>query len=61
MGYKVHRLEIDIDRDAAQLEAFLDGLEGDVVSIVPLFKRISLAQIYGATSRTKGVVVVEKV
>ena len=61
MGYKVHRLVIDIDRDSDQLEAFLNGLEGEVVSIIPLFKRLSLAQIYGATSRTKGVVVVENI
>ena len=34
--------------------------KGDVVSILPIFKRNSLGQIYGVASRTAGVFVVEK-
>lgn len=33
--YRVHRVELRMTKDAAHLERFLNGLDGDVVSIVP--------------------------
>jgi len=33
--YRVHRVDVSMTKDAATLERFLDGLEGEVVSIVP--------------------------
>ena len=36
MSYKVHRLEINVDKDHAQLEQFLNNLHGEVVSIIPM-------------------------
>ena len=33
--YRVHRIDVSMTRDQAKLEQFLDGLEGEVVSIVP--------------------------
>ena len=33
--YRVHRIEVSMTKDEANLERFLDGLEGEVVSIVP--------------------------
>ena len=38
MGYKVHRLEINMEKDAANLETFLNGLAGEVVAIIPNIK-----------------------
>ncbi len=35
MKYKVHRLEINMNRDQAKLQDFLDGLRGEVVAIIP--------------------------
>ena len=33
--YRVHRVDIKMTQDQAKLEGFLDGLEGEVVAIVP--------------------------
>jgi hypothetical protein len=33
--YRVHRFDIRMTKDAANLERFLNSLEGDVVSVVP--------------------------
>lgn len=35
MTYRVHRFDIRMTRDQAKLEQFLNGLEGEVVAIVP--------------------------
>jgi hypothetical protein len=35
MAYRVHRLNVRLESDQSRLEQFLDGLEGDVVSVVP--------------------------
>ena len=35
MTYRVHRFNIRMTRDQDELEQFLDGLDGEVVSIVP--------------------------
>ena len=43
MGYKVHRLEINMEEDAANLETFLNGLAGEVVAIIPNIKKTTLA------------------
>jgi hypothetical protein len=33
--YRVHRIDVRMTQDQAKLERFLDGLEGEVVAIVP--------------------------
>jgi hypothetical protein len=33
--YRVHRIDVSMTRDQAKLEQFLDGLEGEVIAIVP--------------------------
>ena len=33
--YRVHRIDVSMTKDEATLERFLDGLDGEVVSIVP--------------------------
>jgi hypothetical protein len=35
MKYRVHRFEIDMNRDQNRLEQFLNNLDGEVVSIIP--------------------------
>jgi len=60
MGYRVHRFDINMDTDASKLEAFLNGLAGEVVSIVPNIKRTTLAQIYGVTRKIDFLLIVER-
>jgi hypothetical protein len=33
--YRVHRIDVSMTQDQAKLEGFLDGLEGEVVAIIP--------------------------
>ena len=35
MKYKVHRFDIKMTKDQAKLEKFLNGLQGEVVAIIP--------------------------
>ena len=35
MKYRVHRFNISMTKDQGELEKFLNGLEGEVVSIIP--------------------------
>ena len=35
MPYKVHRFDLQMTQDGGRLEQFLNGLEGEVVAIVP--------------------------
>lgn len=35
MSYRVHQLELSQMRDRYDLEAFLNGLEGEVISVLP--------------------------
>ena len=61
MKYRVHRLQIK-DKDVQTiLEQFLNGLEGEVISILPTIKKGSLAQIYGVSERVDFLMIVEKV
>ncbi len=60
MSYRVHRFDIDMTKDEARLEAFLNGLEGEVVSIVPNVKKTTLAQISGVSRKIDFLLVVEK-
>ncbi|NQT72987.1 MAG: hypothetical protein HQ553_09490 [Chloroflexi bacterium] len=60
MTYKVHRLEINMEKDQSKLEQFLNGLDGEVVSIIPNNKKMSLLQIYGVTSKIDFLLIVER-
>ena len=35
MAYKVHRFKLDMNRDLMELEEYLNGLEGEVISVLP--------------------------
>ena len=58
MSYRVHRFDINMEADAAKLEAFLNGLDGEVVSIIPNVRKTTLAQIYGATRKVDFLLIV---
>lgn len=60
MSYKVHRFDINMETDAAKLEAFLNGLSGEVVSIIPNVKRTTLAQIYGVARKVDFLLIIER-
>ena len=61
MGYRVHRFDIHMERDGPKLEAFLNGLAGEVVAIIPNVKKTTLAQIYGSTRKVDFLLIVERV
>ena len=61
MKYKVHQMEINMQKDRSKLEKFLNNLEGEVVSIIPNIKKTSLFQIYGLTRKIDFLFIIEKV
>jgi len=61
MKYKVHRMEINLEKDQAKLEQFLNELHGEVVSIIPNIAKTTLFQIYGATRKINFILIVEKI
>ncbi len=60
VSYRVHRFDIDMEKDASRLEAFLNGLSGEVVAIIPHIKKTTLAQIYGVTRKVDFLLIVEQ-
>ena len=60
MKYKVHRMEIDLEKDQAKLEHFLNSLRGEVISIIPNIAKTTLFQIYGVTRKINFVLIIEK-
>lgn len=58
MKYKVHKLEIKMEKDQSKLEAFLNNLDGEIVSIIPNVK--PTFQGMGATAKIDFLFVVEK-
>lgn len=60
VSYRVHRFDIDMEKDVSRLEAFLNGLSGEVVAIIPHIRKTTLAQIYGVTRKVDFLLVVER-
>jgi hypothetical protein len=60
MKYRVHRLEVKGKDIQITLEKFLNGLKGEVISILPAIKKASLPQIYGITEKVDYLMIVEK-
>ena len=60
MSYRVHRLEINMERDQARLEQYLNSLEGEIISIIPNIAKTSILQIYGATRKIDFLLIVER-
>ena len=61
MKYKVHRMEINLEKDQDKLEQFLNNLRGEVISIIPNIAKTTLFQIYGVTRKIDFVLIVEKI
>ena len=49
-----------MEKASPRLEAFLNGLSGEVVAIIPHMKKTTLAQIYGATRKVDFLLIVER-
>ena len=60
MKYKVHVFKISGENDVSELETFLNNLDGEVISIIPKVKKLSLPQIYGISGRVDYLLIVEK-
>ena len=58
MKYKVHRFDLQMDVDKDKLEEFLNGLEGEIVSIVPNVK--PTFKPMGATAKIDFLLIIEK-
>ena len=56
MKYKVHKLNINLNKESEILENFLNNLKGEVISIIPNVKTLFL--FYGANVRT--IIIIEK-
>jgi hypothetical protein len=56
--YKIHRLDIKLDKELPKLEEFLNQLKGEVISIFPNVK--PTFQGMGGTAKVDFVVIVEK-
>ena len=59
MKYKVHRFDIQMDKDQDKLEAFLNKLQGQVVSIIPNVK--PTFQFMGATAKVDFLLIIEMI
>ena len=60
MAYKVHHMDVDLEKDELALESFLNTLAGEVVAIIPNIKRTSLAQISGASRKIDFLLIIER-
>ena len=59
MRYKVHKLEINMEKDQSILEQFLNNLEGEIISIIPNVK--PTFQGMGATAKINFLYIIENV
>lgn len=60
MKYKVHHFDIVMENDKSKLEDFLNNLKGEVVSIIPNIRKMTLLQIYGVTRKIDFLLIVER-
>ena len=58
MKYKIHQFDVDMRKDRDKLEKFLNGLSGEIVSIIPHVK--PTFQGMGATAKVDFLYIVEK-
>jgi excinuclease UvrABC helicase subunit UvrB len=61
MKYKIHKFEINMEKDKQKLEEFLNSLKGEVISIIPNNKNTSLLQVYGFSRRIDFLYIIEKI
>ncbi len=60
MKYRVHKFEIEMEKDQLRLEEFINSLRGEVISIIPNNKKVTLTQIYGVTRKVDFLFIIEK-
>ena len=60
MSYRVHRFDINMERDQVKLEQFLNSLEGEIISIIPNIVKTNIFQIYGVTRKIDFLLIIEK-
>ena len=58
MSYKVHKFSIRMEKDQLELENFLNGLNAEIVSIIPNVK--PTFQAMGATAKVDFLYIVTK-
>ena len=58
MKYRIHRFEIDMNKDQGKLEQFLNNLEGEVVAVIPNVN--PTFQLMGATAKVNFLYIVER-
>lgn len=61
MKYKIHRLDVESDSMQMKLESYLNGLNGEIVTIIPNYAKTTLMQIYGAKSKIDFLLIVERI
>ena len=59
MNYRVHRLEVNRKNMQERLESFLNGLNGQVISVLPNVK--PTFQLMGATAKIDYLLIIEKI
>ena len=59
MKYKVHKLELKMEKDQSKLEDFLNNLDGEIVSIIPNVR--PTFQGMGATAKIDFLFIIEKI
>lgn len=60
MKYRVHKFDIVMENDQIRLEEFINSLRGDIISIIPNNKKVTLAQIYGVSRKVDFLYIIEK-
>ena len=58
MTYRVHRFDIKMEKDQQELENFLNGLDAEIVSIIPNVK--PTLQGMGATAKIDFLYIITK-
>lgn len=59
MKYKVHKFDINMEKDQSKLEDYLNNLNGEIVSIIPNVR--PTFQGMGATAKIDFLFIVEKI
>lgn len=59
MKYKVHRIDVTRDNMQHKLEEFLNGINGEIISVMPNVKPTFM--MLGGTAKVDFLLVVEKV
>ena len=59
MKYKVHQLDIKLEKEQNKLEQFLNNLEGEIISIIPNVRPTFRGM--GATAKIDFLLIVEKI